>query len=45
MNICNYFVSITQILIPGFSTLACAETRPNPVRASDALFPYGSKIN
>lgn len=42
MNICNYFVSIIQILIAVFSTLAFTETRSDPVRASEALFPYGS---
>lgn len=41
-NICNYFVSIIQIPIAVFSTLARTETRPAPVRASEALFPYGS---
>lgn len=42
-NICNYFVSIIQILIAVFSTLACTETRSDPVRASEALLPYDSK--
>lgn len=41
-NICNYFVSIIQIPIAVFSTLARTETRPAPVRASEALFPHGS---
>jgi hypothetical protein len=42
-NIRNYFVSIIQILIAVFSTLALTETLSDPVRASEALFPYGSK--
>lgn len=42
MNICNYFISIVQIPIAVFSTLACTETRSDPVRASEALFPHGS---